>query len=118
MRAGKLRHLGIILTPVAEGTTNEYGDWPGQYVQGEQVYFAIEPLSAQERYWASQIRPDLIHKITIRHNANINSSCAIKWYDGTRDRIFQLGPAISTEERYIDMVFTAAESERVPPDTM
>lgn len=112
MRAGKLRHLGTLLYPAANpNAPDAVGDTPSGWTRGPQVYFGVEPLTPRELFMAQQVRADVTHKLTMRYRGDANARCAVEWNTGTRIRIFELGPPLSTEERLIDLVFTAVEKQ-------
>lgn len=110
VRAGKLRHLGTLLYPASNpDAPDDVGDTPSGWLRGPEVYFGVEALAARELFMAQQVRADVTHKITMRFRDEVTARCGIEWTTGARTRIWELGPPLSTEERLIDMTFTAVE---------
>jgi SPP1 family predicted phage head-tail adaptor len=110
MKAGALRHLITLLSPPDPvATVDTYGDVVENYTTVAQVWGAIEPLTVREIWLAQQARADVTHKITLRWRGDVSAKWRVSWNDGNRNRVFELGPALSTQERHLDLIFTAIE---------
>lgn len=106
MRAGGLREYLTLLRPTTQ-TVDAAGDFTDDHEVATAVWGSIEPLSAEESYYAHQVQTGATHKVTIRYRSDVNSKWRVRLFDG---RLFTLGPPLSTMERKRDLVFTARES--------
>lgn len=112
MRAGKLRHLVTLFLPPSNAI-DTFGDVSETYTAGQQFWASIEPLSGRELWFASQLRADVTHKITLRGRAGVTAKCQIRWTDSflNTTRIFEIGPPLSTDEKHREVVLTAVEKQ-------
>lgn len=109
MRAGKLRHLIQLCSPIDSATAKGDNEVTFDYVNYIEVYANIEPLVGRELQFAQQIRADLSHKITMRYHNIPDHRTQIRWWDGFKYRIFWCGPAVDTELRNVELSIYAQE---------
>lgn len=109
IRAGRLRNRLELQTDTA--TVDEYGDKsPSAWLTTQTVWAAIEPLRGRELFAAQQVKSDVTHKITMRHQPGITS--AMRFKEGSR--AFNIAaPPINVRERdrMIEVLCVEVEGE-------
>ena len=103
LAAGRLRHRVTFqtFTTVTDAGGGETKDW----VDGDTVWAAIEPLSGSERIEAMQVSPSLSHRIRIRHRDGITAAVRLQ-HDG---RTFDITAVFDPDGRRAELEILAEE---------
>ena len=110
MDAGKLRQQAQLWKPPDATTPDTFGDVSGSYTLVDPGYWcSIKPGTGREFWMAQQVRADITHIITLRYRSDIGPRWRLVWNDGFNTRTFELGPPLTTDERFFEMTFTAME---------
>jgi len=109
VNAGKLRHQVQLTAPPDATKPDSFGDVSTAPTPAGLVWVGIVPGSGREFWMSQQTRADLTHIITMRYRSDVGPRWQIVWNDGFRTRTFELGPPLTTDERFFEMKFTAME---------
>lgn len=103
MRAGSLRNIIVIQTPVeVQATTGEpVITWVNYY----SINGAIEPLIGREFWQSKQISAEITGKIKIRYIKGITAKMRIKF----GSRYYDIKGIIDPEERHKELVLFVSE---------
>lgn len=76
-------------------TQNAYGEPVATWSTLATVWARVEPLSGRELWQAAQVRPDVSHKVTMRHYPGLSPKHRLK----LGSRIFNIDSVLNIEER-------------------
>lgn len=102
MRAGQLRHR-VTIQELAE-VPNTYGEIPQLWQNAEECWASIEPLAGRELFAAQQVRPEVTHRITMRHR-QISPKNRIMF----ENRVFNIESVMNKDERNVMLTIMAME---------
>lgn len=100
-----LRHRVTVQTrsQVSDGQ----GGFTDSWVDGVSLWCSIEPVKGYERFQAMQMQTPVTHKLTMRYNATVTTSCRLKF----GDRIFSVVEVLNQEERDRWLIVKALERQ-------
>lgn len=108
MSIGNKRHRIEIqdFTPVQDETGQEVEDGSG-WVTSATRWASITPLSGRELVNATQVQPDVSHKVQMRYMAGITAEMRLKF--GTR--IFNISSVINVGEKKKELLIMCIEQK-------
>lgn len=99
-----MRHRVAIQQPIQTQAAD--GGISNSWLTVNTVWSRIEPLSGRELFNASQVQPDVTHRVTLRYHPNVSP----RWRFLFGDRTFNVLTVLNTDERNRELICMCMEA--------